>query len=86
MPTLKEVKGLEKDLKKAGLWDAYKDARTKFIRNPNLKSLDFCIWDRINRTWSIKITVKIRIIMAKRPNNQYEAFIFGDFHRKQAKK
>ncbi len=86
MPTLEATAKVEKELKAARLWSDYEIAKNKFVDNPNLKSLDFCIWDKINRHWSIKITKKIRIIMIKRQNNEYEAYTFGDFHRKQNKK
>ena len=86
MTIVKETPSAKNKIKKIGLSDEYKEAKEKFIQDKRLKSLDFCIWDPRLRIWSFKITKKIRVKMIKRPNDEWEVFNCGDFHRRQSKK
>lgn len=86
MATVTETPRAKSKIEELGLWDKYEKAKEKFIANPGLKSLDFCIWDKVNRFWSFKITKQYRVKMIRRENDAWEVFNAGDFHRKQPKK
>jgi hypothetical protein len=81
MPTVKETKKAEDNIKGLRLWNRYIKQRGYFEQNPGHPSLEFTVWDKKHGIWSFKITNKYRVKLIKNSCSEYTTVDVGDYHR-----
>lgn len=85
MRQVEETPKAKEKIKKLRLQKKYDKQKSFFINDLKHPSLDFCMWDRMQRISSFKINNQYRALVIKK-NDNYIVIAVGDFHKKQPKK